>query len=88
VAFPSGRFRTSCVASWEDPPVARQRLCLMASASGNGKTTLARTAAAQIGVRFVELDALVHGPGVVLRRTFGRESPRGRAEGVRGIRFS
>jgi adenylate kinase family enzyme len=43
--------------------VACQRLCVIASASGNGKTTLARMAAAQIGVRFVEVDALVHGPG-------------------------
>lgn len=42
--------------------MAPKRLCVIASASGNGKTTLARTAAAQMGVRFVELDALVHGP--------------------------
>jgi adenylate kinase family enzyme len=43
--------------------VAGKRLCVIASASGNGKTTLARMAAARMGVRFVELDALVHGPG-------------------------
>lgn len=49
--------------SWEDLPVAPKRLYVIASASGNGKTTLARTAAAQMGVRFIELDALVHGPG-------------------------
>lgn len=41
----------------------RNRLCVVASASGNGKTTLARTAAAKMGVPLVELDALVHGPG-------------------------
>lgn len=35
---------------------------MIASASGNGKTTLARQAAARIGVPCVELDALVHGP--------------------------
>jgi adenylate kinase family enzyme len=35
---------------------------VIASASGNGKTTLARQAAARIGVPCVELDALVHGP--------------------------
>jgi adenylate kinase family enzyme len=43
--------------------VPRQRLCVIASASGNGKTTLARCAAARLGVALVELDALVHGPG-------------------------
>ena len=40
-----------------------KRLCVIASASGNGKTTLARRTAEQMGVRFIELDALVHGPG-------------------------
>jgi adenylate kinase family enzyme len=39
-----------------------RKLCLIASASGNGKTTLGRTAATRLGVPFVELDALVHGP--------------------------
>lgn len=38
------------------------KLCLIASASGNGKTTLGRAAAARLSVPFVELDALVHGP--------------------------
>jgi adenylate kinase family enzyme len=42
--------------------VASQRLYVIASASGNGKTTLARLAADQMGVRCIELDALVHGP--------------------------
>ena len=43
--------------------MAPQRLCVIASASANGKTTLARMAAARIGVPCIELDALVHGPG-------------------------
>ena len=36
---------------------------MIASASGNGKTTLGRELALRLGVPFVELDALVHGPG-------------------------
>jgi shikimate kinase len=39
------------------------RIAIIASASGNGKTTLGRAAAQRLGVPFVELDALVHGPG-------------------------
>lgn len=35
---------------------------MIASASGNGKTTLGRRLAEQLDVPFVELDALVHGP--------------------------
>jgi adenylate kinase family enzyme len=35
---------------------------VIASASGNGKTTLGREAARRLGVPFVELDAWVHGP--------------------------
>jgi adenylate kinase family enzyme len=47
----------------ERAPLTPLRLCVIASASGNGKTTLAQLAAARLGVPFVELDALVHGPG-------------------------
>jgi adenylate kinase family enzyme len=42
-----------------------RRVVVIASASGNGKTTLARTLAERLGVPFVEVDALVHGPGWV-----------------------
>jgi adenylate kinase family enzyme len=42
-----------------------RRVAIIASASGNGKTTLGRALAARLGVRFVELDPLVHGPGWV-----------------------
>jgi adenylate kinase family enzyme len=37
-------------------------VAVVASASGNGKTTLGRALAERLDVRFVELDALVHGP--------------------------
>jgi adenylate kinase family enzyme len=40
-----------------------RRVAVIASASGNGKTTVGRALAARLGVPFVELDALVHGPG-------------------------
>jgi adenylate kinase family enzyme len=39
-----------------------RRVAVIASASGNGKTTLGRALAERLRVRFVELDALVHGP--------------------------
>jgi adenylate kinase family enzyme len=39
------------------------RVAIVASASGCGKTTVGRTLAARLGVPFVELDALNHGPG-------------------------
>jgi shikimate kinase len=42
-----------------------KRVAVIASASGNGKTTLGRSLADRLGVPFVELDALVHGPGWV-----------------------
>lgn len=40
-----------------------RRVAVVASASGNGKTTLGRELARRLDVPFVELDALVHGPG-------------------------
>jgi adenylate kinase family enzyme len=40
-----------------------RKLAILASASGNGKTTLGRELARRLDVPFVELDALVHGPG-------------------------
>ncbi|HSN02844.1 MAG TPA: hypothetical protein VLS91_05110 [Acidimicrobiales bacterium] len=43
-------------------PAAMRRVAVIASASGNGKTTLARELARRIGVEAIELDALVHGP--------------------------
>ncbi|MDQ6774879.1 MAG: adenylate kinase [Actinomycetota bacterium] len=40
-----------------------RKVAVIASASGNGKTTFGRELARILGVQFVELDALVHGPG-------------------------
>jgi adenylate kinase family enzyme len=42
-----------------------RKVVVIASASGNGKTTLGRELAERLAVPFVELDALVHGPGWV-----------------------
>jgi adenylate kinase family enzyme len=42
-----------------------RKVAIIASASGNGKTTLGRILAERLRVPFVELDALVHGPGWV-----------------------
>jgi adenylate kinase family enzyme len=39
-----------------------RRVAVTASASGNGKTTVGRALADRLGVPFVELDAIVHGP--------------------------
>jgi adenylate kinase family enzyme len=41
---------------------AMRKVAVVASASGNGKTTVGRELAGRLGVPFVELDALVHGP--------------------------
>ena len=41
---------------------AMRKVAILASASGNGKTTLGRALAGRLGVPFVEMDALVHGP--------------------------
>ncbi len=40
-----------------------RRVAILGSASGNGKTTFGRAVADKLDVPFVELDALVHGPG-------------------------
>jgi adenylate kinase family enzyme len=42
-----------------------RKVAVISSASGNGKTTFGRELAQRLGVPFVELDALVHGPGWV-----------------------
>jgi adenylate kinase family enzyme len=48
----------------EPPPsLDARKVAEIASASGNGKTTLGRELARRLDVPFVELDSLVHGPG-------------------------
>jgi adenylate kinase family enzyme len=42
-----------------------RKVAVIATASGNGKTTFGRALAERLGVPFVELDSLVHGPGWV-----------------------
>jgi len=42
-----------------------RKVAVVASASGNGKTTFGRELARRLGVPFVEVDALVHGPNWV-----------------------
>jgi hypothetical protein len=39
-----------------------RKISVIASASGNGKTTVGRELAHRIGAQFIELDELVHGP--------------------------
>jgi hypothetical protein len=46
----------------ELPTPKPRRIAVLASASGSGKTTLARELARRLGARFIELDALRHGP--------------------------
>ena len=40
-----------------------RRVVVIANSSGSGKTTLGRRLASRLDVPFIELDALVHGPG-------------------------
>ena len=42
-----------------------RKVAIVATTSGNGKTTLGREVARRLDVPFVELDALVHGPNWV-----------------------
>lgn len=42
-----------------------RKVAVVGSASGNGKTTFGRALAERLGVSFVEMDALVHGPNWV-----------------------
>jgi adenylate kinase family enzyme len=44
-------------------PGPPSRVAIVASASGCGKTTVGRAIAERLGLPFVELDALHHGPG-------------------------
>ncbi|RZS77900.1 adenylate kinase family enzyme [Motilibacter rhizosphaerae] len=53
-----------------DPLPARPRRVLIAGTSGFGKSTLARRVSGTLGIPYVEIDALYHGPGWTPRPTF------------------
>jgi adenylate kinase family enzyme len=54
----------------DDPLPRGVRRVLVAGPSGAGKTTLAATTAAALGLTHVEVDALFHGPGWTPRPSF------------------
>lgn len=58
----------------------RPRRVLVAGTSGAGKSTLARAVAAELGLPYVEMDSLFHGPGWVPRPQF-EEDVRALVEG-------
>jgi adenylate kinase family enzyme len=49
---------------------------LVAGTSGAGKSTLARTIAGRLGLPYVEIDSLFHGPGWTERATFDADVER------------
>lgn len=53
-----------------DPLPRTPRRVLVAGTSGAGKTTVARQIAARLGIPYVELDALFHGPNWTPRPSF------------------
>ena len=55
-----------------------RRVAIIASASGNGKTTLGRELASRLDVPFVEMDAIVHGPNCTEICEDGFKTPGGR----------
>jgi adenylate kinase family enzyme/transposase-like protein len=63
-AWANAETPAATAAQREDRAVMR-KVAVIASASGNGKTTLGMELARRLDVPFVELDALVHGPGWV-----------------------
>jgi adenylate kinase family enzyme len=56
--------------TWRDELPYRPARILLAGTSGSGKSTLARTVGAVLDLRYVELDALHHGPHWTPRSEF------------------
>ena len=54
----------------EDPLPSSPRRVLVTGASGSGKSTVARAVAARLGLPYIEIDSLFHGPDWVPRPAF------------------
>jgi adenylate kinase family enzyme len=63
-----------------DPLPHRPRRVLLAGTSGSGKTTLAERISEELGIPYVEIDGLFHGPNWTPRPSFQEEVRRFTAE--------
>jgi adenylate kinase family enzyme len=68
--FPKSRAVRATVVQMADARVESPRRLIVGGISGSGKSTLARKVSRRLGVPYVELDSLHHGPGWVKRPEF------------------